>query len=229
MNKPYPSTPNKEEDFLQLAALLCRSLDQTESPAQLCLTLHRTLFQELHHTHNEFYLAYPDRSVLLPPSTGFRDSSDAGSAKVPHYLELDEPYILQVLEAGQPVIFNDPIPCDEPIRCAVELAFEAHDSIARLLQKWTRLGHQLGFGIGIAAGYATMGIVGDDSRSDYTAIGNDINLASRLCDHANNGETLISQKAYLEIEAMVEGREVTGLELKGVNRTMVAFSISRST
>ena len=108
MNKPYPSTPNKEEDFLQLAALLCRSLDQTESPAQLCLTLHRTLFQELHHTHNEFYLAYPDRSVLLPPSTGFRDSSDAGSAKVPHYLELDEPYILQVLEAGQPVIFNDP-------------------------------------------------------------------------------------------------------------------------
>ena len=108
MNKPYPSTPNKEEDFLQLAALLCRSLDQTESPAQLCLTLHRTLFQELHHTHNEFYLAYPDRSVLLPPSTGFRDSSDAGSAKVPHYLELDEPFILQVLEAGQPVIFNDP-------------------------------------------------------------------------------------------------------------------------
>jgi len=129
---------------------------------------------------------------------------------------------------GLMVFFNDPIPCDEPIRRAVELAFEAHDSIARLLQKWTRLGHQLGFGIGIAAGYATMGIVGDDSRSDYTAIGNDINLASRLCDHANNGETLISQKAYLEVETMVDGHEVTGLDLKGVNRSMVAYSISRS-
>ena len=78
MNKPYPTVLHKEEQFLQLTALLCRSLDDVETPAQLCLALHRTLFLELQETHNEFYLAYPDRNVLLPPSTGFRDSSDAG-------------------------------------------------------------------------------------------------------------------------------------------------------
>lgn len=128
---------------------------------------------------------------------------------------------------GLMVFFNDPLPSEEPIRQAVELAFEAHESIGQLLQKWTRLGHQLGFGIGIAAGYATMGIVGDQNRSDYTAIGNDINLASRLCDHAKDGETLISQKAYIEIEESVEGVKVRGLELKGVNRSQEVYRITR--
>jgi len=108
MTRPYPSVPQKEDDFLQLAALLCRSLDEVETPAQLCLALHRTLFLQLQGTHNEFYLAYPDRSVLLPPSTGFRDSSDAGQIRVPPYLELDETKILQVVETGEPLIFNDP-------------------------------------------------------------------------------------------------------------------------
>jgi class 3 adenylate cyclase len=127
---------------------------------------------------------------------------------------------------GLMAFFNDPLPCDEPVLQAVKLAFEAHDKISTLLKQSTKLGHQLGFGIGIAAGYATMGIVGDESRSDYTAIGNDINLASRLCDHAKDGETLISQRAYLEIEDSVEGHEVTGLDLKGVSRSQIAYRIS---
>ena len=127
---------------------------------------------------------------------------------------------------GLMVFFNDPLPCDEPVRQATYLAFEAHDKIGVLLQNWAKVDHQLGFGIGITAGYATLGLVGDESRSDYTAIGNDINLASRLCDHAKDGEILISQRAYLEIEDSVEGHEVTGLELKGVSRSQSAYSIS---
>lgn len=128
---------------------------------------------------------------------------------------------------GLMVFFNDPLPCEKPVQQAIKLAFEAHDRIGQLLQKWAKLGHQLGFGVGIAAGYATMGIVGDESRSDYTAIGNDINLASRLCDHAKNGETLISQKAHLEIENEVESRELAGLELKGVNRSLRVYAINQ--
>jgi adenylate cyclase len=124
------------------------------------------------------------------------------------------------------VFFNDPLPCDEPVLQAVKLAFVAHEKIGKLLQHSEKLGHNLGFGVGIAAGYATMGIVGDESRSDYTAIGNDINLASRLCDHAKDGETLVSQRAYLEIEDTVDGHEVTGLDLKGVSRSQVAYRIS---
>ena len=129
---------------------------------------------------------------------------------------------------GLMVFFNDPIPCEEPVRRTVDLAFEAHDKIRQLLQGWAKLGHQLGFGIGIAAGYATLGFVGDENRSDYTAIGNDINLASRLCDHARDGETLINQRAYREIEDSVEGQEVTGLDLKGVNRPQGVYSISNT-
>lgn len=67
------------------------------------------------------------------------------------------------------VFFNDPLPCDEPVRQAINLAFEAHSKIGVLLKNWAKLDHHLGFGIGIAAGYATLGIVGDENRSDYTA------------------------------------------------------------
>ena len=127
---------------------------------------------------------------------------------------------------GLMVFFNDPLPCDEPVWQATKLSFEAHQKIGTLLQNWVKLDHKLGFGIGIASGYATLGIVGDENRSDYTAIGNDINLASRLCDHAKDGEILISQRAYLEIEERVDEREVTGLELKGVSRAQAIYSIT---
>jgi len=126
---------------------------------------------------------------------------------------------------GLMVFFNDPLPCDEPVRQAIELAFAARTVLREHLDNWARLGHQLGFGIGIAAGYATLGIVGDESRSDYTAIGNDINLASRLCDHAEDGQILISYRAWLEIENDVDGKEITGLELKGVKRSQRVYSI----
>ena len=107
MNKPHPSVLNKEDEFLHLAERLCQTLDEAESPAQLCLNLHRTLFLDLQETHNEFYLAYPDRNVLLPPSTGFRDSSDAGTSRVPNYLALDEPSIHRAIENKEPFIVED--------------------------------------------------------------------------------------------------------------------------
>ncbi len=127
---------------------------------------------------------------------------------------------------GLMVIFNDPLPCDEPVRRAIEMAFAMRDAVSELLQDWAKYGHQLGFGIGVAAGYATLGIVGDATRSDYTAIGNVINLASRLCDQAQDGEVLISQRAYLDVEHQVEGREVTGLKLDGVSRLQEVHSIT---
>lgn len=126
---------------------------------------------------------------------------------------------------GLMVIFNDPLPCDEPVRRAIELAFATRDAVGDLVHNWAKFGHQLGFGIGIAAGYATLGIVGDEHRSDYTAIGNVINLASRLCDKAQDGEILVSHRAYLDVEDTVKGQEVTGLRLKGVSRLQEVYSI----
>ncbi len=127
---------------------------------------------------------------------------------------------------GLMVIFNDPLPCDEPVRRATELAFSARDDVGELAHNWAKLGHQLGFGIGIAAGYATLGIIGDELRSDYTAIGNVINLASRLCDSAQDGEILVNQRAYLDVESTVKGQEVTGLKLKGVTQLQEVYSIN---
>ncbi len=122
MNKPYSSVLHKEDDFLHLAELLSRALDEVESPAQLSLTLHRTLFMELQETHNEFYLAYPGRNVLLPPSTGFRDSSDAGSSRVPDYLELDEPSIFKVIENAEPLIIEN----ESAVRLVEETGNHSH-------------------------------------------------------------------------------------------------------
>ena len=79
----------------------------------------------------------------------------------------------------------------------------------------------------IAAGYATIGVVGDENRSDYTANGNVVNLASRLCDCAADGQTLVSQRAYLEVEDSIEGTEIADLELKGFSRSQVAYSVTR--
>ena len=112
---------------------------------------------------------------------------------------------------GLMVIFNDPLPCEEPVQEAITTAFRMNEAVRELCREWTRLGHELGFGIGIAAGYATLGLVGDENRSDYTAIGNVINLSSRLCDKAKDGEILISRRAYLDVEGRVSA-EAVGLD-----------------
>jgi class 3 adenylate cyclase len=119
---------------------------------------------------------------------------------------------------GLMVFFNDPLPCEEPVFRAIKLAFAMRASVAELTKNWAKLGHELGFGIGIAAGYATLGVVGDECRIDYTAVGNVINLASRLCDEAKDGEILVNHRAYIEVESRVEAQQVTGIRLKGVSR-----------
>lgn len=127
---------------------------------------------------------------------------------------------------GLMIIFNDPLPCEQPVRRAVELAFAGRDAVREIVQDWEKFGYNLGFGIGIAAGYATLGVIGDNTRSYYTAIGNVINLASRLCDQARDDEILISQRAYREVEDVVQGHEVEGLKLKGISQLQEAYRIT---
>jgi len=108
MTKPYPSITHNKENFLQLISTLSYELRDVETPAQLCLVLHQNLSGNISTTCNEFYLAYPGRNVLLPPTSGFRESAPEDSARVPDYLDLEEMHIKQVLETRKPVIFNDP-------------------------------------------------------------------------------------------------------------------------
>ena len=68
-----------------------------------------------------------------------------------------------------------------------------------LLESWRRQGYALGFGTGIAMGFATVGRIGYEGRLDYTAIGSVVNLASRLCASAEDGQILIDPAAAAEI------------------------------
>ena len=85
---------------------------------------------------------------------------------------------------GVMVIFNDPVPVENPALQAVLMALELRDALGSLTATWSRLGHDIGFGIGIAHGFATLGTIGYEGRFDYAAIGTVSNVASRLCDEA---------------------------------------------
>lgn len=126
---------------------------------------------------------------------------------------------------GIMVLFNDPLPCDDPAGDAVRLAIAMRARMADLSKQWKRLGFRLGFGVGVSLGYATVGMVGFEGRFDYTASGTAVNLASRLCDEAEDGEILLSPRAGIAVEDdfIIEPRgEVT---FKGIREPVEIFSL----
>ncbi|HEX3243818.1 MAG TPA: response regulator [Chloroflexota bacterium] len=129
---------------------------------------------------------------------------------------------------GLMVFFNDPFPCDDPTGMAVQLALDLRERMAELSVGWKRQGWNLGFGVGIAYGYATLGVLGFEGRQDYGVIGTVVNLASRLCDEAQPGQILISQRAYRLVEDRVLGEELPELTLKGFLRPVAAYAIPQT-
>jgi adenylate cyclase len=126
---------------------------------------------------------------------------------------------------GIMIIFNDPIPCADHTERAVHLALDMRDRVQALCKQWQRKGHSLGFGVGIAAGYATLGQIGFEQRREYTAIGSVINLASRLCDEAKPGQIVVGQRAFSAVEQYVEAGSIGELNLKGFARPVAAYEI----
>jgi len=126
---------------------------------------------------------------------------------------------------GLMVLFNDPIPCPDPCERAVKMAVEMRDRVMVLTTKWKKLGHELGFGMGIAHGFATLGRISSEGRFDYTAIGRVVNLAARLCGEAKSGQILVDGKVHTAVETLTEFDAVGELELKGFHRPVAAFDI----
>ena len=118
---------------------------------------------------------------------------------------------------GIMVLFNDPLPCDDPAGDAVRLALAMRARMTELCNKWKRLGHRLGFGVGISLGYATVGMVGYEGRYDYTASGTAVNMAARLCDQAEDGEILLSPRAHIAVEGEFEIQSRGEVSLKGIH------------
>jgi adenylate cyclase len=128
---------------------------------------------------------------------------------------------------GLMVFFNDPLPCTDHAAQAVQMAVAMRQQMGELTEKWWKRGHQLGFGVGIAHGYATLGMIGFEGRVDYGAIGPVVNLASRLCDEAQGGQILISQRVYVAVEELVEAEPAGELPLKGFHKPVPTFNVMR--
>jgi class 3 adenylate cyclase len=109
------------------------------------------------------------------------------------------------------------------------MALAVHERFGELGETWRKRGSELGLGIGIAAGYATLGRIGFEGRYDYGAVGPVTNLASRLSTHAQMRQTLISQRVLAEIEDVVDTSSVVEIELKGFRDAMVAYEVRGST
>jgi len=129
---------------------------------------------------------------------------------------------------GVMVFFNDPLPVGDHELQAVRLALAAQARFAELAVGWRKRGIDLALGIGIEAGYATLGRIGFEGRFDYAAVGPASNLASRLSTQASAGQTLIGQRVFAATEEAVETAPVGSLNLKGFARPVVAYEVVRS-
>lgn len=127
---------------------------------------------------------------------------------------------------GMMVVFNDPLPCADPADRAVRLAVAMRDAVIAFAQPWRRRGHQIGFGVGIAQGFATLGQIGFEGRFDYSAIGTVINTAARLCEAAKDGQILVTSRVAAIAGAMAELEELGPLAVRGLSRPLAVANVT---
>jgi len=100
------------------------------------------------------------------------------------------------------------------------------EALGSLTATWSRLGHEIGFGIGIAHGFATLGTIGFEGRFDYAAIGSVTNLAARLCSDAGPWQVLVTDRVLAAVEHLCGSDFVGDVQPKGFSRTVKVHNIS---
>ena len=128
---------------------------------------------------------------------------------------------------GMMIFFNDPMPIPNPAERAIRMAVAMREGVRKLSAAWRKWDYDLGFGIGVAQGYATIGAIGFEGRWDYGAIGTVTNLAARLCGEAKAGQILVTRRLAVTMEELVEGEFVGDLVLKGFQKPVSAFNVVR--
>ena len=126
---------------------------------------------------------------------------------------------------GVMIFFSDPLPVDRPAERAVSMAIALQEAFTPIAEAWEKLGHDVGLGIGIAQGEATLGVIGFEQRWEYAAIGNVPNLAARLCGEARAGEILLDAQVEHEIAALFYTEPVGPLQLRGFFQPVPAFRL----
>ena len=122
-------------------------------------------------------------------------------------------------------IFNIPIRNENHVQRAVETAIEFQNSLPQLRDQF---GRNLQFRIGIATGYAHVGHIGSNERKDYTAIGEVVNLASRLESAARPGEIILSDAALQKVAHLYPRALVESIRVKGFHDEVVIGRIQPS-
>lgn len=120
----------------------------------------------------------------------------------------------------------DPLPCPNPAERAVRLAVAMRDAMAALAETWLQRGYKIGFGVGIAQGFATLGQIGVEGRLDYTAVGTVINTAARLCEAAKNGQILVTSRIATVVADTAELTDIGQLSLKGLSRPLAVSNVT---
>lgn len=126
---------------------------------------------------------------------------------------------------GLMAFFNDPVPCPDAAARAVRMAVAMQQGVSEAVETWRKRGYDLGFGVGIALGYATLGQIGFEGRFHYGAIGSVLNLASRLCDQADAGQILITQRVFIDVEGLAEVESVGELTIKGFLKPVPTYNV----
>ena len=130
---------------------------------------------------------------------------------------------------GVMVFFNDPVPVADPAGAAIGMSIAVRDDVRRLASGWVRRGHDLGLGIGVAQGFATLGRIGYPGRSDYAAIGSVTNLAARLCAEAGWWQVLVTDRVLAQVEDRVAAEPVGDVQPKGFSRPVRVHDVVAET
>lgn len=133
--------------------------------------------------------------------------------------------IINRLGDGVLIILNDPVPIDDPILRALTLVDELRTALDAMSARWQDYDYDLGYGIGVSYGYATIGTVGSENYQNYTAVGTVVNVASRLCDVAEDKKVLVTQRVKTEAGDAFSFESKGQLELKGLTRPITVFAL----
>jgi class 3 adenylate cyclase len=133
--------------------------------------------------------------------------------------------LLRFIGDGIMIVFNDPVPIDNPTKVAVRMTLEMRESVKSLCDKWHSQGFEVGCGFGIAEGYATIGALGYEGRQDYTALGMVVNLSSRLCSEAEDQQILVTQKTYSQLVGLVKAESLGEILYKGIPTPQLTYNI----
>jgi len=127
---------------------------------------------------------------------------------------------------GIMIFFNDPIKLDNPAANALKMALQMQEHFELLRTAWKKRGYNLGLGIGVAQGYATLGAIGFEGRWEYACIGSVSNLAARLCGEAKGGQIITNQKTLARIEDAVQAEPLGEVMLKGISQPVPVFNVT---